>query len=140
MLPAGSVFLAAAEVADEWVRLTIESLTARELLVWSGGDDERTGEPPVTEREAQVSRRRQARGFLRLLAAIVRDSNDAVIVQDAFDAMSSDLPYRKALSLDETVRRLSDGAGAQWPSGAPSLRRCSSTWSSQRVLDPRRTR
>jgi putative two-component system response regulator len=38
----------------------------------------------------------------------------AVSVLDAFDAMSSDRPYRKALSLEETVRRLSDGAGAQW--------------------------
>jgi putative two-component system response regulator len=37
-----------------------------------------------------------------------------VSVIDAFDAMLSDRPYRRALSLDETVRRLSDGAGTQW--------------------------
>jgi putative two-component system response regulator len=38
----------------------------------------------------------------------------AVSVIDAFDAMLSDRPYRKALPLDETIRRLSDGAGTQW--------------------------
>jgi putative two-component system response regulator len=37
-----------------------------------------------------------------------------VSIIDAFDAMLSDRPYRKALPLDETIRRLSDGAGAQW--------------------------
>jgi len=37
-----------------------------------------------------------------------------ISVADAFDAMSSDRPYRKALSLDETTRRLSEGAGTQW--------------------------
>jgi putative two-component system response regulator len=37
-----------------------------------------------------------------------------VSVIDAFDAMLSDRPYRKALPLDETTRRLSDGAGTQW--------------------------
>jgi putative two-component system response regulator len=37
-----------------------------------------------------------------------------VSVIDAFDAMLSDRPYRKALPLDETIRRLSDGAGTQW--------------------------
>jgi len=37
-----------------------------------------------------------------------------VSVVDAFDAMLSDRPYRKALSLDETMRQLSDGAGTQW--------------------------
>lgn len=37
-----------------------------------------------------------------------------ISVVDAFDAMSSNRPYRKALPLDETVRRLSDGAGTQW--------------------------
>lgn len=37
-----------------------------------------------------------------------------ISVVDAFDAMSSDRPYRKALPPDETVRRLSDGAGTQW--------------------------
>ncbi len=33
---------------------------------------------------------------------------------DAFDAMLSDRPYRKALSLDETIGQLKDGAGTQW--------------------------
>jgi putative two-component system response regulator len=37
-----------------------------------------------------------------------------ISVVDAFDTMSSDRPYRKALPIDETVRRLSDGAGTQW--------------------------
>jgi putative two-component system response regulator len=37
-----------------------------------------------------------------------------ISVADAFDAMSSDRPYRKALPLEETVCRLSDGAGTQW--------------------------
>jgi putative two-component system response regulator len=37
-----------------------------------------------------------------------------VSVVDAFDAMLSDRPYRKALPLDETIRRLSEGAGTQW--------------------------
>jgi PAS domain S-box-containing protein len=36
----------------------------------------------MTERQAEVSRRKQAEEGLRRLAAIVRDSNDAVIVQD----------------------------------------------------------
>jgi putative two-component system response regulator len=37
-----------------------------------------------------------------------------VSVADAFDAMSSDRPYRKALPDYEVVRRLTDGAGRQW--------------------------
>jgi len=37
-----------------------------------------------------------------------------VSVVDAFDAMSTDRPYRKALPDDEVVRRLKDGAGRQW--------------------------
>jgi putative two-component system response regulator len=37
-----------------------------------------------------------------------------VSVIDAFDAMLSDRPYRRALSLDEAVGRLADGAGTQW--------------------------
>ena len=37
-----------------------------------------------------------------------------ISVVDAFDTMSSDRPYRKALPLEETARRLSDGAGTQW--------------------------
>ena len=37
-----------------------------------------------------------------------------VSVIDAFDAMSSDRPYRKALPPDEVTRRLSEGAGTQW--------------------------
>lgn len=35
-------------------------------------------------------------------------------VVDAFDAMSYDRPYRKALPFEEIVFRLSEGAGAQW--------------------------
>ena len=35
-------------------------------------------------------------------------------VVDSFDAMTSDRPYRAALPFDEAVRRLHDGAGAQW--------------------------
>jgi putative two-component system response regulator len=35
-------------------------------------------------------------------------------VIDAFDAMTSDRPYRQALSVDEATRRLVDGAGTQW--------------------------
>ncbi len=37
-----------------------------------------------------------------------------VSVVDAFDAMLSDRPYREALPLDETIRRLAEGAGTQW--------------------------
>jgi len=37
-----------------------------------------------------------------------------ISVVDAFDAMSSDRPYRKALPDDEVVRRLREGAGRQW--------------------------
>jgi putative two-component system response regulator len=37
-----------------------------------------------------------------------------IAVVDSFDAMTSDRPYRLALSLDETVRRLLEGAGSQW--------------------------
>jgi putative two-component system response regulator len=37
-----------------------------------------------------------------------------VAVADAFDAMTSDRPYRKALSVAEAVRRLREGAGVQW--------------------------
>ena len=38
----------------------------------------------------------------------------AISVVDAFDSMTSDRPYRKALPVDEAVRRLSDGAGSHW--------------------------
>jgi putative two-component system response regulator len=37
-----------------------------------------------------------------------------VSVVDAYDAMSSDRPYRKALAKAEAVRRLRAGAGSQW--------------------------
>lgn len=37
-----------------------------------------------------------------------------VAVVDAFDAMTSDRPYRKALDRAEALRRISDGAGEQW--------------------------
>jgi len=37
-----------------------------------------------------------------------------ISVLDAFDAMSHDRPYRKALPPDEVVRQLSEGAGKQW--------------------------
>ncbi len=37
-----------------------------------------------------------------------------VAVADAFDAMTSDRPYRNALSWDEVWRLLADGAGTQW--------------------------
>jgi HD-GYP domain-containing protein (c-di-GMP phosphodiesterase class II) len=37
-----------------------------------------------------------------------------VAVADAFDAMTSDRPYRGALSVDEAADRLRTGAGTQW--------------------------
>ncbi len=37
-----------------------------------------------------------------------------IAVADAFDAMTSDRPYRRALPLDEAVRRLQAGAGTQF--------------------------
>jgi hypothetical protein len=37
-----------------------------------------------------------------------------VAVADAFDAMTSDRPYRGALSREEAIRRLQDGRGQQW--------------------------
>jgi len=37
-----------------------------------------------------------------------------VTVADSFDAMTTDRPYRKALSIDEAVQRLEDGAGVQF--------------------------
>ena len=37
-----------------------------------------------------------------------------VAVADAFDAMTSDRPYRNALSVDETIERFRAGAGRQW--------------------------
>jgi putative nucleotidyltransferase with HDIG domain len=37
-----------------------------------------------------------------------------VAVADAFDAMTSDRPYRSALSIEEAVARLRMGAGKQW--------------------------
>lgn len=37
-----------------------------------------------------------------------------IAVADTFDAMTTDRPYRDALSLDEARRRLLGGAGSQW--------------------------
>lgn len=37
-----------------------------------------------------------------------------VAVGDAWDAMTSDRPYRRALPKDEALRRLREGAGTQW--------------------------
>ena len=37
-----------------------------------------------------------------------------IAVVDAFEAMTSDRAYRSALQLDESVRRLREGAGKQW--------------------------
>ena len=35
-------------------------------------------------------------------------------VADSFDAMTTDRPYRKALSLDEAVARLEEASGVQF--------------------------
>jgi HD-GYP domain-containing protein (c-di-GMP phosphodiesterase class II) len=48
-----------------------------------------------------------ARGSIPLGARIIS-------VADAFDAMTTDRPYRAALTVDEAVRRLRSGAGSQW--------------------------
>jgi HD-GYP domain-containing protein (c-di-GMP phosphodiesterase class II) len=37
-----------------------------------------------------------------------------IAVADAFDAMTTTRPYRKALPIVEARRRLADGAGSQW--------------------------
>jgi putative two-component system response regulator len=37
-----------------------------------------------------------------------------IAVVDAFDAMTSDRPYRRALAVDDTLRLLTEGAGSQW--------------------------
>jgi len=37
-----------------------------------------------------------------------------VAVADAFDAMTTDRPYRKSLGVEEAVRRLRSGGGEQW--------------------------
>lgn len=37
-----------------------------------------------------------------------------VAVVDAFDAMTSHRPYRRALAQDEALRRIAEGAGQQW--------------------------
>ncbi|HMQ30336.1 MAG TPA: response regulator [Chloroflexaceae bacterium] len=37
-----------------------------------------------------------------------------VAIVDAYDAMMTDRPYRKALGLDETLRRLREGRGREW--------------------------
>lgn len=37
-----------------------------------------------------------------------------IAVVDSFDAMTSDRPYRKALSRRDALQRLADGAGTQW--------------------------
>lgn len=37
-----------------------------------------------------------------------------IAVVDAFDAMTSDRPYRKSLGQEEAVRRLRSGSGSQW--------------------------
>ncbi|MCL4425073.1 MAG: hypothetical protein M1553_06475, partial [Firmicutes bacterium] len=37
-----------------------------------------------------------------------------VAIADAYDAMTTDRPYRKRLSREEAVRLLQEGAGVQW--------------------------
>ncbi len=37
-----------------------------------------------------------------------------ISVVDAFDAMTSERPYRRAMPLEQALSRLSDGAGSQW--------------------------
>jgi len=37
-----------------------------------------------------------------------------ISVVDAYDAMTSDRPYRKSLGNEEAVRRLKAGSGTQW--------------------------
>jgi len=44
-----------------------------------------------------------------------------VAVADAYDAMTTDRPYRKAMSDDDAVQILTDGAGTQWD---PEIVRC----------------
>ncbi len=40
-----------------------------------------------------------------------------IAVVDSFDSMTSDRPYRQALSLDETIARLRASAGSQLDAG-----------------------
>ena len=98
---------------------------------------------PLTEAEWEEMRRHPIIGericaplnFLREVGPIIRHHHErwdgkgypdsllgeeipllarVISVVDAFDAMTSDRPYRAALPLDEVVRRLSDGTGTQW--------------------------
>lgn len=46
-------------------------------------------------------------------------------VADAWDAMTSDRPYRLALERDEALRRLAAGAGSQWDAGIAEVFRAS---------------
>ena len=50
----------------------------------------------------------------RLRADAIPIGARIIAVADAFDAMTTTRPYRKALPVSEAYRRLSEGAGTQW--------------------------
>ena len=50
----------------------------------------------------------------RLAGTAIPVGARVVAVADAFDAMTSNRPYRNALTSEEALRRLRDGAGRQW--------------------------
>lgn len=71
----------------------------------------------------QSTHLRELAGFVRAHHALA--GNEAqpplfsriIAVADAYDAMTSDRPYRRALPLAEAVRRLREGAGTQFDAG-----------------------
>jgi len=50
----------------------------------------------------------------RLRAEDIPPGARIISVVDAWDAMTTDRPYRQALGVDESVRRLREGRGSQW--------------------------
>jgi HD-GYP domain-containing protein (c-di-GMP phosphodiesterase class II) len=95
---------------DEWVVMETHTVEGQRLLDRVGGVLRDVGQIVRSSHE-----RWDGRGYPDGLAGEdIPLESSIVSVCDAFSAMTTDRPYRKALSLDTAIRELRDNAGSQF--------------------------
>jgi HD-GYP domain-containing protein (c-di-GMP phosphodiesterase class II) len=95
---------------DEWVVMETHTLEGQRLLDRVGGVLRDVGQIVRSSHE-----RWDGRGYPDgLMGEEIPLESSIVSVCDAFSAMTTDRPYRKALSLEVAIRELRDNAGSQF--------------------------
>jgi HD-GYP domain-containing protein (c-di-GMP phosphodiesterase class II) len=96
--------------ADEWVVMETHTLEGQRLLDRVGGVLRDVGQIVRSSHE-----RWDGRGYPDgLMGEEIPLESSIVSVCDAFSAMTTDRPYRKALGLETAIRELRDNAGSQF--------------------------